>query len=1533
MPRLFISHSGADSFEAIAIHEWLLREGWSDDDIFIDLHDIGAGSRWKEALAKANENCEAVVFLASPQSLASTECRLELRMAEDYGKEIIVAILNLLTPDSKELDVYRERQIVDLSIEPRDATFTVEWKGQQKAVTFNTITLRRIKGRLDQLGISPESFVWRPAPLDIASPYPGLTGFDESEAALFFGRGGDIVRCLSEVRRLKRLEASQIMVIQAASGAGKSSFLRAGLWPRLKRDSDFLPLAILRPATGIITGDHGVGRQLASFFAANHEPLKASQIHQMLNGDIETASDALIGLINQATTIAHTILQTARTDALRPTPVIAVDQAEELFAARDVEESNRFLDIVARVLAPVRPGTRPGAQALLSPLIFLWTMRADSMDTMLRSTDRKGLKSPHPFLLPPIARDAYRKIIEAPLQIANQTGMKTSIEPLLVDELVKGSAGADALPLLAFTLHQLFEESRTGIQVKLTLQDFDTAGGINGVLSKRLNAAQGAAGTADNDLRRLIIPHLATWDEEARPPAAKRLVAEEEALFKVERSDLKPFADALVEARLLTRSVGTDDKPSLEVAHEALLRMPPVADWLAEDREFLIWRYRLAKANAAYEANTRGLLIGRELQIARQWIAARAERGDIAPAEWAFVEASAAEDRQRRDAEEEREKKRQEAEFAANRSQEREAAAANIAKSSKRVAQRTMIGLAVSLVLTAVAGGVGWYASAQQQAAVREAAKATTQAMRAELATNETKKLREQTQITEAGLVANLAQKTLDAPENRGDATTAALLAFEALPDTVAGVQRPYVTDVRLQLDRSFRELREDRVLAHDGTVWSAIFSPNGTQVVTASLDKTARLWDAATGKELARFAHDGKVLSAAFSPDGTRVATVSEDRTARLWDVKTGKELVRFHHDNTVWRAVFSPEGTRVATVSDDKTARLWDVKTGKELARLQHDGPVWNTAFSPDGTRIATASYDMTARIWDTATGKELIKPLRHDDRVLSAAFSADGTRIVTASSDKTARIWDAATGAQLASLAHDGIVWRAAFSPDGKQVVTASYDDTARLWDAATAKELARFTHDGSVVSVAFSPDGTLVATASSDKTARLWEAATGKELARLAHDNWVLSVAFSPDGRRIVTASGLTARLWEVAAKEDTRLAHEGTVGSAAFSADGKQVITASDDKTARLWDTATGKEFARLVHDNAVGNASFSPDGTLVLATSDKTAWLWQVSSGKELARLTHDSAVWTAAFSPDGTRVLTASDDKTARLWQVASGKEIVHLNHEGAVWNASFSPDGTRVVTASADKTARVWETATGKELARLNHQGTVWRAAFSPDGMRVVTASSDKTARVWETATGKELTRFDHDDVVLSAAFSSDGTKVVTASTDNTARIWNAATGKEIARLTHDSTVWRAVFSPGGAQVATASLDKTARLWDATTGKELARLAHDGAVLGVAFSSDGTRLVTASEDKAAHLWRVFPSVQDLIDITKDNIPRCLTKLQRAQYFLPLKPPLWCVERRLWPYQGDEWQAWLPKRKAWLATREGPEPELPKSE
>jgi WD40 repeat protein len=327
----------------------------------------------------------------------------------------------------------------------------------------------------------------------------------------------------------------------------------------------------------------------------------------------------------------------------------------------------------------------------------------------------------------------------------------------------------------------------------------------------------------------------------------------------------------------------------------------------------------------------------------------------------------------------------------------------------------------------------------------------------------------------------------------------------------------------------------------HSGWVSFATFSPDGSRVVTASDDRTARLWDGRTGEVLATLAgHPGAVVSAAFSPDGLRIVTASKNGDAahgdaRLWDGRTGEPLGTLAgHTWGVEGAAFSPDGSHIITEGADGTARLWDGKTGKPLATLAgHGSAVASAAFSPDSSRIVTASQNYTPRIWDAATGKVIANLAGHKDAVWSAVFSHDGSRIVTASGDSTARLWDG-TGQPLATLVgHTSSVTRAVFSPDGSRVVTASLDYTARLWDGRTGEPLATLAGSTTPVTwAAFSPDGSRIITG--DNTARLWDGRTGELLATLAEQrSTVRSAVFSPDGSSIVIAShDHTAKIWRI-----------------------------------------------------------------------------------------------------------------------------------------------------------------------------------------------------------------------------------------------------------------------------------------------------------------------------------------------------------------------------------------------------------------
>jgi formylglycine-generating enzyme required for sulfatase activity len=256
---------------------------------------------------------------------------------------------------------------------------------------------------------------------------------------------------------------------------------------------------------------------------------------------------------------------------VRVSPLIAIDQGEELFATEDAGESKRFLGLLGRVLSSPPEGLDPYA---------LVTIRADSVLALLNIVPELRIDTPHTIMLPPLSPAAYRDVITKPAGVYTRQVKRLDIEPELIQVLITDATGADALPLLAFTLQRLFNDFSP--EQKLALAHYKAIGGIGGSIDRALAAAQreaGAAGTSDM-LRRLIVPGLATWDPAAN--AAKRLVAQEADLISGDRAPLAPLANSLVEARLLTRGAGT-----LEVAHEALLRRPPIAGWLEEQKDAL----------------------------------------------------------------------------------------------------------------------------------------------------------------------------------------------------------------------------------------------------------------------------------------------------------------------------------------------------------------------------------------------------------------------------------------------------------------------------------------------------------------------------------------------------------------------------------------------------------------------------------------------------------------------------------------------------------------------------------------------------------------------------------------------------------------------------------------------------------------------------------------------------------------------------------------------------------------------------------
>jgi WD40 repeat protein/serine/threonine protein kinase len=512
---------------------------------------------------------------------------------------------------------------------------------------------------------------------------------------------------------------------------------------------------------------------------------------------------------------------------------------------------------------------------------------------------------------------------------------------------------------------------------------------------------------------------------------------------------------------------------------------------------------------------------------------------------------------------------------------------------------------------------------------------------------------------------------------------------------------------------------------------------------------------------------HDGAVHFAQFSADGSRLVTASDDHTARLWDIATGTAVgAPLRLEGPVLYAVFSPDGRRVVTAGQDGTARIWDTHTAQPVgADVKHGGPVHCAAFSPDGARLATAGDDGVVHIWESSSQAPLTQSLRQARAVSWLAFSPDGSRLVTACADGTAQLWSAPTGQRIAGpLRHAGPVHYAAFDATGKRVVTASADETARVWDTSTGQELTTpFKHHAAVVQATFSPDGTRLLTASDDHSACIWDLRSHDQtVPPMQHTSGVNSACFSADGRCIVTSSDdNTARVWETATGLPlTPLLHSnGTVNWAAFSPNGKWITTVSNDHTVRIWHMAPPAQHARAASSTGLERTLplevrwLSADQSrAVTAEGDHSAQVRDVNSGEAIGPLLeHTSKVLHAAFSPDNRRVITASDDNSARIWDASSGELLVRpLMHPSTVRYVAFSSTGRLVLTATEQHRVRLWDAATGEPITPpLRFTGQALAAGFAPDDAQVCLTSTDQTTWTWDLSPAERPT----EDLILLA------------------------------------------------------------------------------------------------------------------------------------------------------------------------------------
>ncbi|MBY8872634.1 hypothetical protein K7640_12390 [Micromonospora sp. PLK6-60] len=1203
-------------------------------------------------------------------------------------------------------------------------------------------------------------------------PFPGMEAFDVDQAAWFFGRDRVTHRLVDRLDERRR--AGGALAVVAASGAGKSSLLRAGLLPALAR--------------GALPGSRH-WRHLVLTPTADPVGELTSQLAELTGAGPAQVAGAMASGPAAVVDVVRAAVPADAAPHPGPRLLVVVDQVEELFTlGGDAAARRGFLEVLAALAEPGAGGEPPLA-------LVVHGIRADFYAAAMAEPRLSAALQEGQVILGPMTTAELR---EAILNPASRAGLE--VEPGLTELLLRdlGALGAgdgdepetgyDAgrLPLLAHALRACWQERHGNV---LTVAGYLTTGGIRDAVAR---TAEGVYDRLDPDARqvaRTMFLRLVRISEDTED-TRRRLPRTDLVERAADPATAEAVMAAFTERRLLTQG-----RETVEITHEALIQhWPRLRRWISEERADDLTRQRLEEAAAGWDRDGRdagALYRGTRLETARAW-AAGGDR-QLSPVAAAFLDES---DRRERSA----------------------------LLRGRRVARFRRRALAAMTVL-AVLASVGVVVAGAQY---RSASRGRAQAQEARLRAEEQRRL--------AVVRAAVGESAGERESDPRDALRVGLAALTVSPSAQSrGGLLETLRQTRLDgagpepsplgkvggaafsPDRRWLAVQAD-ASAGPVTLWEAT--------------------DLARPRKVADLSVGGRASNVAFSPDSRALAVATDKGPVwfgRVAGPDGHPALAQLPGSRNSSGVAFAPDGRTLATTVDRGDADdliLWDVHDPARPRRLsvrpadESSDEAW---FSPDGRLLATASglvkwrrkpltsenliQDSGVTLWDVS------QPTRPRRLSKFRYFGGDfrfhpSGRLIAANDYRRVALWDVSTPARprLAGRVDQSSsnIGRLAFSPDGRHFATGLDNDQTVLWDVADPARPVRVTAVGGrraeISAVVFSRDGRTFTTLDQQGRLARWSVQPPRQPAvrYRSEQTSVEAAGFGPDGGTLVVANlGADVTLWDLtdrfAPARPVRLpgSASGGVGrgSLAVSPDGATIATLGPDEQVLLWDVRDRRRPRRTATVPAGGSVQFlalrERAGRRLLFVGDNRLTVWDVTAPIPVRMVAAAYAGGDAnAVSPGGDLALLPD----GQVWPVPAATD-----HGDAA--EPVLPDGTR-------------DPARGLGGA-FDRSGRTLAAAGWPDDNGTVVG-------LWDTAQGSGPGRLASirvaSDRITGLDWHPNSALLAGADTDGRVVLWDVRDRGEpvtVAELREHTGRTFVRLSPDGRTMATWSRSAFL-LWD---------------------------------------------------------------------------------------------------------------------